>query len=80
MTPEQVIVSLCKLKPDAKSLNLYSVPVMNSRLQQTGTTAKKFRSIINNHLSRNNQSEVESEKSSDDVIYEEDEHRIKSGA
>lgn len=66
MSPEQVMVTLCKLKPDAKSFN-YTMPVRNQNNEKTGeTTAKKFRSIINNHLNRE-KSDVESIHSFEDI-------------
>ena len=73
ISPEQVIVSLCKLKPNAKSFNQFSAPILNSKLQATGgSTAKKFRSIINNHRNiQQSGSEVESIES--DIILEEPE-------
>lgn len=53
LSREQVIVALCKLKPNFQQI--YAEPVYNSQLQPTGEkTAQKFRSIINNHLSSRN--------------------------
>ena len=58
-----VEVALCTLKPDAKSFNLYNMPaVTKSGLHETGfQTARKLRSIINNHLQSHVESATETE-------------------
>lgn len=61
-------VALCNLKPDAKSL-FHRMPLLNSKLEETGQyTAMKFRSIINNHIGGDSDSDDSDSETSSDYV------------